>query len=135
MNASFFLSPPVIASVVILAMMGLSIRALINFNNQTAELRLKLKRLDRELAKWQEGTADKRKAVAELESRVAPFREREAPLRSYYDALEALSLAGEKELLAQEATGRTEIKVKVAGQQEQERPGRKLDISLKKKGF
>ena len=136
MSISFFLSPPIIASIVIAAVMGLTIRALINYNKQTAEIRLKLKRLDRELAKWHDGTAEKRKIVAELESRVTPFREKEAPLRAYYDSLEALSLSGEKEFLAQQAAaGKSEIKVRVAGQQEEERPKRKLEINLKKKGF
>ena len=136
MGVSFFLSPPVIASIVILGMMGLVIRALINFNRETAEINVKLKRLDRELTKWHEGTADKRKAVAELESRIAPFLRKEAPLRAYYESLEALSLANEKTILAQEAANKTEIKVKIAGQQqEKEKPNRKLEINLKKKGF
>lgn len=101
-------------------MLGLSLRSLRLYARRAPEIRSQLKRIDRDLAKYQEmGMVNKKKAVADLEQQLAPLQSTEATLRAYFDELGALLRAAEKEALAREQAAH---------------PSRKLEIKIKKPG-
>lgn len=136
MGSYSWLLPPLIAGIVTAAMLWLSIRSILLYSRRASEIRRKLKGMDREMAKWHEGTADKRKAVADLELLVKPLQERESKLQSYYKTLEVLSLGAEGRPLPQEQAEKRDIKVGGTRQQSEEKPKqRKLEINLKKRGL
>lgn len=134
MGSSVLLSPPVIAGITILAMLGLSVRSIRLYTRQAPEFRSRLKRLDRDLAKCNAPTAEKRKAVADLEHQLAPFQSKEAALRAYYEELRAIEIEAEKKALARQQAEKPDLQVKVARQVEV-KPKRKVEITLKKKGL
>lgn len=134
MGSYSWLLPPLIAGIVAMAMLGLSIRSILLYSRRAAEIHRKLKGMDREMAKWHEGTADKRKAVADLELLVKPLQDKESKLQSYYKTLEVLSLGAEGSPLTQEQAEKGDKKVRGTRQQSEEKPKRKLEINLKKRG-
>ena len=135
MGSLSWLFLPALAGIVAIAMVGLSIRSILLYSRRAAETRRKLKGMDREMAKWHEGTADKRKAVADLELIVKPLHEKESRLQSYYKMLEVLSLGAEGKPLPQGQAEKRDIKVGGTRQQSEEKPKRKLEIDLKKRGL
>jgi hypothetical protein len=135
MGSFSWLLPPLIAGLVTIAMLGLAIRSILFYSRRAAEIRRKLKGMDREIARWHEGSADKQKAVAELERLVAPLREKESQLQSYYKTLEVLSLEEEGKSRAQEPAEKRDLKAGSARQLQAEKPKRKLEINLKKRGL
>lgn len=134
MGSSVLISPPVLTVLTLLAMLGLSARSLRAYARQAPEFRSRLKRLDRDLAKWSVPTAEKRKAIADLEHQLAPFQSKEAALRAYYEALRAIELEAEKKAMARQQAEKPDLQVKVARQVEA-KPKRKVEITLKKKGL
>lgn len=134
MGFAVLLSPPVIAGITIIAMLGLSVRSIRLYTHQAPEFRSRLKRLDRDLAKCNTPTAAKRKAVADLEHQLAPLQSKEAALRAYYEELRAIELEAEKKALARQQAEKPDLQVKVARQVEV-KPKRKVEITLKKKGL
>lgn len=100
MNFDFLLSPQVIASIIILAMLILSIRSVMIYSRNAAALRPKLMHLDRELSKRTAGTGEKRQAVEALSRQLAPLRQQETALRAYCEELRGLELEEEKKDLA-----------------------------------
>ncbi|MBI4489917.1 MAG: hypothetical protein HY694_12590 [Deltaproteobacteria bacterium] len=135
MGSFSWLLPPVLAGIVTMAMLGFSIRSILAYFRRAAEIRRKLKGMDREMAKWHEGTADKRKAVADLELIVKPLQEKESQLQAYYKMLEVLSLGGGKESPSQGQAEKGGVKVGGARQQSEEKPKRKVEINIKKRGL
>lgn len=136
MGSFAWLLPPLIAGIIAMAMLGLSIRSILLYSRRAAETRRKLKGMDREMAKWHDGTEDKRKAVAALELIVKPLQEKESRLQSYYKMLEVLSLGVEGKPRTQEQGEKRDIKVGGTRQQSEEKqPKRKLEINLKKRGL
>ena len=120
MGLAVLVSPPAIACLALLAMLGLSLRSLRLYARRAPEIRSQLKRIDRDLAKYQEmGMVNKKKAVADLEQQLAPLQSTEAALRAYFDELGALLQAAEKEALAREQAAH---------------PSRNLEIKIKKPG-
>ena len=134
MGSSFLLSPPVLTVLTLLAMLGLSARSLRSYARQAPEFRSRLKRLDRDLAKCNTPTAEKRKAIADLEHQLVPFQSKEAALRAYYEELRAIEIEAEKKALARQQAEKPDLQVKVARQVEA-KPKRKVEITLKKKGL
>lgn len=135
MGSSFLLSPPVIAGITVIAMLGLSVRSLRLYTRQAPEFRSRLKRLDRDLVKMQGGMSGKKKAIADLEHQLAPIQRQEAALRAYYEELRAIEIEAEKKALARQQAEKPDLQVKVARQPSAEKPKRKLEITLKKKGL
>ncbi|MBI2503628.1 MAG: hypothetical protein HYW07_10405 [Candidatus Latescibacteria bacterium] len=133
MGSFSWLLPPLIASLVAIAMLGLAIRSILFYSRRAAEIRRKLKSMDREIARWHEGTADKQKVVVELQRMVTPLQEKESRLQSYYKMLEVLSLGEGGKPLAQETAEKRDVKAGSAHQQQEEKPKRKLEINLKKR--
>ena len=120
MGFAVLISPPVIAGITLTAMLGLSVRSFRLYSRRVPEFRSQLKRLDRELAKWHGGMSEKQQAVAALEHQIAPLQSKEAALHSYFEELRAIELEAEKKALAR---------------QQAEKPSRKLEITVKKKGW
>jgi len=113
MNLDFLLSPQVVASIIILAMLILSIRSVLLYTRNAAALRPRLLHLDRELRKRHEGAAEKRKAVEALTRQLAPLRAQETALRDYYEELRELEREEEKKDLAKHQEEEAERRLRI----------------------
>lgn len=135
MGFAVLLSPPVIAGITIIAMVGLSVRSIRLYSRGVQEFGSRLKRLDRDLEKFRGGMSDRKKAVADLENQLAPIQNKEAVLRAYFEELQAVQMEADKKALARQQAEKPDLQVRVARQSAEERPKRKVEITLKKKGW
>ena len=136
MGLAILISPPAIAGIAFLAILGLSVHSLRLYARRVPEFRSQLKRIDRDLAKHREkGTESSKKAIADLEQQLAPLQSKEAALRAYFEELQAVEIEAEKKALARQQVNKPDLQVKVARQSSEERPRRKVEITLKKKGL
>ncbi|MCC7261791.1 MAG: hypothetical protein IT369_04625 [Candidatus Latescibacteria bacterium] len=131
-----WLLPPIVVGTIAIAMVVLSIRSIRLYSRRAAEARRKLRGIDKEVAKWFDGSAGKRQAVADLELIVKPLQEQESRLQSYHKMLEVLSLGAEEKSNTRPDQGeKRDVKMASTRRQQEEQPKRKLEINLKKRGL
>ena len=99
------LTKEVIASIIIIAALILSVRALLTLISESTAMGPQLQKLEADLKKYRGWMDEKKTTVQELSDTVEPLRTQEVRLRTYYDALKTIELNNEKEeavLAAQE---------------------------------
>ena len=106
------LTKEVVASIIIIAALILSVRALLFLISKSASMGPQLQKLDADLKKYSGWMDEKKKTVHELAEIVEPFRKQEVKLRTYYDSLKLVEMQNE------------EIEAAVAEQEEIERKQR-----------
>ena len=106
------LTKEVIASIIIIAALILSVRALLFLISESASMSPQLQKLDADLKKYSGWMDEKKKTVQELSDTVEPFRKQEVKLRTYYDSLKLVEMKNE------------EVEAAVAEQEEIERKQR-----------
>ena len=96
------LSSQVIAGVLFVAALAMGVRSFLFFTNETSDIGPKLKKIDHDLKRLQNGMADQKAEVESLNTEVGPMAEKEEAMRVYLEELKQSQMDAEKRAYAAE---------------------------------